>query len=147
MPACTGPFAGMECCFDDGERFVAGLVATPLVEYYDLTQNRDFLSETLMPFLRGVARFYSSYLVRTSGSNSNGTMAGRGTLPFTCAQERCASGLDPPVAEINAHQDVAYARMALTQLLRCVTCFVLQYHPSEELSAILILPFVVFKLF
>ena len=30
--ACAGPFRGMECCFDDGERFVAGLVATPLIQ-------------------------------------------------------------------------------------------------------------------
>jgi hypothetical protein len=30
--ACSGPFRGMECCFDDGERFVAGLVATPLIQ-------------------------------------------------------------------------------------------------------------------
>ena len=29
--SCTGPFDGMACCFDDGTRFVAGMVATPLV--------------------------------------------------------------------------------------------------------------------
>ncbi len=52
--ACTGPFRGMECCFDDGVRFVAGLVATPLIQYYDATQDQDFLLNRLLPFLKNV---------------------------------------------------------------------------------------------
>ena len=36
--SCAGPFRGMECSFDDGTRFVAGLSATPLLQYYDAIQ-------------------------------------------------------------------------------------------------------------
>ena len=61
--SCTGPFDGMACCFDDGTRFVAGMVATPLLSYYDATLDPAFLRETLVPYLKGVADFYTSYAV------------------------------------------------------------------------------------
>ena len=48
------------CCFDDGTRFVAGLVATPLINYYEATLDQPFLTARLMPYLRGVADFYTS---------------------------------------------------------------------------------------
>ena len=108
--SCAGPFWGMECAFDDGTRFVAGLAATPLLQYYDATQDCGFLARRLLPFLAGVAAFYASY------AEWNAT-AGSFDLPFTCAQELCASGLRPARAERNGHQDLAYARMALGRLL------------------------------
>ena len=92
----------MECCFDDGTRFVAGLVATPMLSYYDGTRDEAFLKEELVPYLRGVAEFYESYAVD-------------GDLPFTCAQETCNS--DPKVAQHNNHQDLAYARMVYRRLI------------------------------
>ena len=52
--SCCGPFRGMECSFDDGTRFVAGLAATPLLQYYDATQDRAFLLHRLMPFIEQV---------------------------------------------------------------------------------------------
>ncbi|KAH8071340.1 hydrolase [Aureococcus anophagefferens] len=100
--SCTGAFRGMECCFDDGTRFVAGLVATPMLSYYDGTRDEAFLKEELVPYLRGVAEFYESYAVD-------------GDLPFTCAQETCNS--DPKVAQHNNHQDLAYARMVYQRLI------------------------------
>ncbi|KAH8071300.1 hydrolase [Aureococcus anophagefferens] len=100
--SCTGAFRGMECCFDDGTRFVAGLVATPMLSYYDGTRDEAFLEEQLVPYLRGVAEFYESYAVD-------------GHLPFTCAQETCNS--DPKVAQHNNHQDLAYARMVYQRLI------------------------------
>lgn len=52
--SCCGPFRGMECSFDDGTRFVAGLAATPLLQYYDATQDRAFLLHRLLPFMEQV---------------------------------------------------------------------------------------------
>lgn len=110
-----GPFDGMACCFDDGTRFVAGMVATPLISYYDATLDHMFLKETLLPYLRGVADFYTSYSQprNTSGSNGSDNLGGGVVydIPFTCAQEICS-----PSGELhNAHQDLAYARMAYTK--------------------------------
>ena len=102
----TGPFDGMACCFDDGTRFVAGMVATPLISYYDATLDAAFLNETLVPYLSGVADFYTSYAVLNPST-------AKYDIPYTCAQEICS-----PSGELhNAHQDVAYARMAYTRLL------------------------------
>ena len=109
MMSATGPFEGMEMYFDDGCRFVAGLAATPMVQYYEATVDRSFLESKLLPVLRGIADFYTSYAV-CSGS----TGAGACYLPHTCAQEICAGGrLDV----INSHQDLSYATMAYTKLL------------------------------
>jgi hypothetical protein len=115
-----GPFDGMACCFDDGTRFVAGLVATPLISYYDATLDPNFLRETLLPYLRGVADFYTSYSrprnTSSSACNGCGNLGSAGIvydIPFTCAQEICS-----PSGQLhNAHQDLAYARMAYTKLL------------------------------
>jgi hypothetical protein len=110
LVSCAGPFWGMECGFDDGTRFAAGLAATPLLQYYDATQDPAFLAGRLLPLLAGVADFYAAFAVW------NATSAAL-DLPWTCAQELCASGLRPPRAERNAHQDLAYARMAAGRLL------------------------------
>jgi hypothetical protein len=124
----------MACCFDDGTRFVAGLVVTPMLQYFDTTYDIGFLHEYLYPYLNGVVDFFISYAVWTPAeaqphvpasarahwsahtrpaSEANGTY----NFPFTCAQEICMSGLNPAVAEHNGHQDLAYARMALAKLL------------------------------
>ena len=52
---------GMIMFFDDGTRFVAGLAATPMIQYYDTTLDSDYLKTKLMPFLREIADFYMSY--------------------------------------------------------------------------------------
>jgi len=129
--SCAGPFRGMECCFDDGTRFVAGLTATPLLSYFDGTQDAPFLEDVLAPYLREVASFYTSYAVAAAAAaaaSGTGTGTGTGTadrrydLPWTCAQETCNSGATArngsKAAEHNNHQDLAYARMAYQRLLQ-----------------------------
>ncbi|GAX82137.1 hypothetical protein CEUSTIGMA_g9565.t1 [Chlamydomonas eustigma] len=124
--SCTGPFRGMECSFDDGTRFVAGLSATPMLMYYDATQDKTFLVERLLPYLKEVAAFYMSY---ATWDKKRGVFV----LRFTCAQELCStsSGINPPLAEHgyppmttsvfhaqhNNHQDLAYLQMTLSRLL------------------------------
>ena len=66
------------------------------INYYDATLDSAFLSQTLLPYLNGVADFYTSYAVRNASS-------GRMDLPFTCAQEICS----PSGSLHNAHQDLA----------------------------------------
>jgi hypothetical protein len=134
----------MACCFDDGTRFVAGLVVTPMLQYFDTTYDMAFLHHHLYPYLLGVVDFFVSYAVwaptdshstdasaeanprvrtRTQADKpsaymrSASEMNGTYNFPFTCAQEICSSGLDPAVAEFNGHQDLSYAQMALGKLL------------------------------
>ena len=56
------------------------------------SQDAAFLKERLLPFLRDVAAFYISYA--TSNAST-----GRLDLLFTCAQEICASSIDPKLPE------------------------------------------------
>jgi hypothetical protein len=101
------------CAQDDGTRFVAGLVATPLIQYYEATLDAKFLRTRLLPYLRELADFYTSY----AQVNEHGQYE----LPYTCAQEICSgpapysNGTQP--AEHNGHQDHAYARMVYSKLL------------------------------
>ena len=44
MSSATGPFEGMQIYMDDGTRFVAGLAATPLIQYYDGTSKSNTIS-------------------------------------------------------------------------------------------------------
>ena len=44
MSSATGPFKGMQIYMDDGTRFVAGLAATPLIQYYDGTSKSNTIS-------------------------------------------------------------------------------------------------------
>ena len=122
MPAATGPFVGMAFHSDDSERYVAGLTATPLIQYYEATRDATFLQQQLAPFLRDIADFYTSYSVpsRTVEETVEEVM-----LPYTCANERCEGAVFGPhttvevgVALNNAHQDLAYARMACGRLLQ-----------------------------
>ena len=138
----------MACCFDDGTRFVAGMVATPLISYYDATLDANFLKETLLPYLRGVADFYTSYAQPRNVSTdiSGGTASGLGIvdlnvasvvydIPYTCAQEICS----PSGNLHNAHQDLAYARMTYTTLLKLtepnsIHAKLLRLHPQLDES-------------
>jgi len=106
--SCTGPDPGMECAFDDGTRWVAGLVATPLLQYYDATGDPVFLESVLVPYLREVADFYTSY---ASWNDTTRVF----DLLWTCAQEICQASEGH--AEHNSHQDLAYARMTYARLL------------------------------
>jgi hypothetical protein len=98
------------------------MVATPLISYYDATLDANFLKDTLLPYLRGVADFYTSYAqprntsTSSSADNASGDFDGASVvydIPYTCAQEICS----PSGNLHNAHQDLAYARMAYTKLL------------------------------
>ena len=118
MPSATGPFEGMTMFFDDGTRFVAGLAATPMIQYYDATRDEVFLKRTLVPYLREIAAFYLSYAVKNATT-------GLYHLPYTCAQETCdgggsAPGNMPPARKDN-HQDIAYCTQSLQKLLEYTT--------------------------
>jgi hypothetical protein len=104
----------MAMFFDDGTRFVAGLVATPLVQYYDATGDTAFLQTRLAPFLRQIASFYTSYAVTAHhGVNGSNSSSATVVLPYTCAQETCAGAAR---ATQNAHQDLSYARMVYSKV-------------------------------
>lgn len=115
MSAC-GPFEGMAIYMDDGTRFVAGLAATPLVQYYDATQNHTFLIQHLVPYLVGVVDFYASYARWEPDSSAPGGR--RQVFPYTCAQETCNGYNKSRGPTQNAHQDISYANMALSKLLQ-----------------------------
>lgn len=127
MPSATGPFEGMIMFFDDGTRFVAGLAATPMIQYYDATLDEDYLFTKLVPYLREIAGFYISYakLNQTTGLYE---------LPYTCAQETCSGGGAPimPPAVKNNHQDVSYARQILRKLLEYTAVPNPEWGPSIE---------------
>jgi len=78
---------------------------TPLINYYDLTIDVEFLKKTLFPLLTDIGAFYLSYMRATNGTSF--------CLPHTCAQERCPSGSDV----VNSHQDIAYATLVFEKLL------------------------------
>ena len=76
-------FPGIYTGHDSSVRFSAGLMSTPYIEYYEYSQDREFLVQSAYPFVRNVAEFYSSY------STQNTTEPGRYDLLYTCAQEIC----------------------------------------------------------
>ena len=122
MPSATGPFVGMAVHMDDSERYVAGLTATPLIQYYEATRDATFLQQRLAPFLRDIADFYTSYSVPSKLLDETVEEV---MLPYTCANERCEGATLGPHTTIevglpmnNAHQDLAYARMAYGKLLQ-----------------------------
>lgn len=63
-------------------RFIGGLVATPLIHYFEYSRDMKALKDFVYPVVRDNAEFYASYAL------SNGT--GPVTFPYTCAQEGCA---------------------------------------------------------
>ena len=92
------PFEHQTFPLDNGDRFVGGLIATNLVQYFDATQDASFLHEKLLPLLRGVADFYLSYAVSSASAIfgpfgvRHGAPSSERSLPFTCAQEVCHGG-------------------------------------------------------
>ena len=64
-------------------RFIGGLLATNLVQYFEYSRNMSVLAETVYPFVRDVAEFYLSYAVA-------GGADGKLLFPYSCAQEACA---------------------------------------------------------
>eukprot|EP00756_Hemistasia_phaeocysticola_P003612 Hpha_TRINITY_DN12336_c0_g1::TRINITY_DN12336_c0_g1_i1::g.156056::m.156056 len=70
---------------DYSTRFVGGLVATDLIQYYEYTQDRAVLESTVYPIVRDNAEFYISYVrpVDTSGAS------GEVYFPWSCGQEMC----------------------------------------------------------
>ena len=114
LPAAVGPFPGMAAPVDAALRFNAGLSTTMLVDYFDFTQDEVYFNETLLPWLAGVADFYTSY-ARPGPNHSL-------QFQYTCAQENCmdrnandATRKGMP-SQDNALPDLAFARMAVMKL-------------------------------
>ena len=117
---------------------MAGLVATPLVAYFDGTQDVLFLRDTLAPYLRSVADFYTSYATphnNTHHLHDHLTGDWSFDLLWTCAQETCNGGArtasGAKAAEHNNHQDLAYARMAYQRLLEYTDPLPPLHHPHR----------------
>ena len=66
---------------DLGTRFIGGLLATNLIQYWEYSQNMTELRSRIYPFVKDNAEFYLSYAEK----GSNGDLQ----LPYTCAQEAC----------------------------------------------------------
>ena len=62
-------------------RFIGGLLATNLIQYFEFTRNMSVLAETIYPFVRDNAMFYLSYSVKGAD--------GKLLFPYSCAQEGC----------------------------------------------------------
>ena len=62
-------------------RFIGGLLATNLLQYYEYSRNLSVLAQTVYPFVRDNAEFYLSYA--TAGAD------GKLLFPYSCAQEAC----------------------------------------------------------
>jgi len=63
-------------------RFIGGLLATNLIQYYEYSRNLSALREKIYPFVRDNAEFYLSYALKGSD--------GKLMFPYSCAQEACA---------------------------------------------------------
>lgn len=68
---------------DLNTRFIGGLLATNLIQYWEYSRNMTTLAATIYPFVRDNAEFYASYATR---EGPNGTLV----FPYSCAQEACA---------------------------------------------------------
>jgi len=105
-----------------------------MLAYYDGTQDKHFLTQELLPYMKDVAAFYSSYAVINKQRGSK-------HFPFTCAQEICGGGTtglnitSRSWAENDHHQDIAYAEMALIRLLEWTDPQNKQHQASHLASA------------
>lgn len=63
-------------------RFIGGLLATNLIQYFEYSRNMTTLSQVIYPFVRDNAEFYLSYAL--PGAD------GKLVFPYSCAQEACA---------------------------------------------------------
>lgn len=67
---------------DLNTRFIGGLLATNLIQYWEYSHNISTLEQVIYPFVRDNAEFYRTYAV----TGPNGTLM----FPYSCAQEACA---------------------------------------------------------
>ena len=63
-------------------RFIGGLLATNLIQYFEYSRDVGVLADKIYPFVRDNAEFYRSYA--TVGAD------GKLLFPYSCAQEACA---------------------------------------------------------
>jgi hypothetical protein len=63
-------------------RFIGGLLATNLIQYFEYSRNASVLAEKVYPFVRDNALFFASYAVKGAD--------GKLFFPYSCAQEACA---------------------------------------------------------
>lgn len=69
---------------DYGTRFVGGLVASDMIQYYEYTLDVDMLRDVIYPVVRDNAEYYRTY-VRPDPRNSSLVY-----IPWGCAQEMCS---------------------------------------------------------
>jgi hypothetical protein len=67
---------------DLNTRFVGGLLATNLIQYWEYSRNVSVLQQLIYPFVRDNAEFYRTYAIL----GPDGKLA----FPYSCAQEACA---------------------------------------------------------
>ncbi|QDT69143.1 hypothetical protein MalM25_20710 [Planctomycetes bacterium MalM25] len=86
----------------------AAWLVAPLVEHYEVTGDREFARERLLPLLKGIAQFYEDFLVERDAD---------GKLIFvpSYSPENEPSNTRNPVT-INATMDIACAKEVLTSL-------------------------------
>lgn len=86
---------------DLATRFIGGLVATPLIQYFEYSRDLEVLRDLVYPVVRDNAEFYASFAINQSNThesphlgNGIGISALGGSMnsnpilfPFTCAQE------------------------------------------------------------
>ena len=89
-------------------------MAVPYVDYFEHSQDMDFLKQTAYPFLKPQAEFYASYIVL----NHNGTY----DVPLACAQEICTprqmSGVIGSFTQYNPTVDLAFAEWSMRTAAR-----------------------------
>ncbi len=118
-PESMGAYEGLECpsamgfvaeltsAHDSSTRFVAALMTTPYIEYYEATMDQEFLRDQAFPWVAGSADFYASYARQNASS-------GKYDLLYTCAQEICQQRqAGQSFVNHNSLIDLAHAKMVL----------------------------------
>ena len=67
---------------DLNTRFIGGLLATNLIQYWEYSRNLTTLAQLIYPFVKDNAEFYVSYTFKGTD--------GKLVFPYSCAQEGCA---------------------------------------------------------
>ena len=113
-PSSMAAFPGIYTGHDASTRFVAALMSTPYIDYYEYSQDIVFLNKSAYPFVRNVAEFYASYAVKNSSE------PGRYDLRYTCAQEVCGWRQHGNQQHVNHNSliDISHAIMALNTAAR-----------------------------
>jgi hyaluronoglucosaminidase len=106
-PSAMGFVAELTSAHDSSTRFVAALMTTPYIEYYEVTMDAVFLREHAFPWVEGSAEFYASYATKNASS-------GKYDLLYTCAQEICQQRqAGHTFVNHNSLIDLAHAKMVL----------------------------------